>query len=73
MPRCSIVLAEKPMAEVTVDLEHQTLELPDGKKVTFPIDQFSKTCLLNGTDDLGYLLSFLGKVEAYERQSGLSL
>ena len=66
-------LAEVPMAEVSVDLEQQTLELPDGKKVTFPIDQFSKTCLLSGTDELGYLLSFLGKVEEYERQSSFGL
>jgi len=65
--------AERPMAEITIDLEHQTLEMPDGKKVTFPIDQFSKTCLLSGTDELGYLLSFLGKVEAYEKQSDFSL
>jgi 3-isopropylmalate/(R)-2-methylmalate dehydratase small subunit len=66
-------LAKTPLAEVTVDLEHQTLELPDGKKATFPIDQFSKTCLLSGTDELGYLLSYLGKVEDYERQSGFGL
>jgi 3-isopropylmalate/(R)-2-methylmalate dehydratase small subunit len=65
--------AKDPLVEVTVDLEHQTLELPDGKKVTFPIDQFSKTCLLSGTDELGYLLSFLGKVEEYERQSDFNL
>jgi 3-isopropylmalate/(R)-2-methylmalate dehydratase small subunit len=66
-------LAEVPLAEVTVDLERQTLELPDGKKATFPIDQFSKTCLLSGTDELGYLLEFLGKVEEYERKSSFGL
>ena len=65
--------AERPMAEITIDLEHQTLEMPDGKKVAFPIDQFSKTCLLSGTDELGYLLSFLGKVEEYEKQSDFGL
>jgi len=65
--------AERPTAEITIDLEHQTLEMPDGKKVAIPIDQFSKTCLISGTDELGYLLSFLGKVEEYERKSGLGL
>jgi len=65
--------AERPTAEITIDLEHQTLEMPDGKKVGFPIDQFSKTCLISGTDELGYLLSFLGKVEEYERKSGFGL
>jgi 3-isopropylmalate/(R)-2-methylmalate dehydratase small subunit len=67
------LFSEKPLAELTVDLEDQTLELPDGKKAAFPIDQFSKTCLLSGTDELGYLLSYLGKVEAYERQNSLDL
>lgn len=62
-------LAHDPLAEVTVDLVNQVLALPDGSKAVFPIDQFSKTCLLSGTDELGYLLSFLGKVEDYERQT----
>jgi 3-isopropylmalate/(R)-2-methylmalate dehydratase small subunit len=65
--------AEIPMAEVSVDLEHQTLTLPDGKAVSFPIDQFSKTCLLSGMDELGYLLSFLEKVDEYEKQHSLDL
>ena len=65
--------AEVPMAEITIDLEEQTLVLPDGEKIIFSIDQFSKTCLLTGTDELGYLLSFLGKVEGYEKQSNFGL
>lgn len=65
--------AKNPLSEITVDLEHQTLELPDGEKVTFPIDQFSKTCLLSGRDELGYLLSYLGKVEKYEEQQNFNL
>jgi 3-isopropylmalate/(R)-2-methylmalate dehydratase small subunit len=67
------LLSKNPLAQVTVDLEQQTLQLPDGKNVTFPIDKFSKTCFLSGTDEMGYLLSFLGKVEEYERQSDLNL
>ena len=73
MPNYWVCSHKNPLAEVTVDLENQTLELPDGNKVTFPIDKFSKTCLLSGTDEMGYLLSFLGKVESYERQSALAL
>lgn len=65
--------AKNPLSEITVDLEHQTLELPDGEKVTFPVDQFSKTCLLSGRDELGYLLSYLGKVEKYEEQQNFNL
>jgi 3-isopropylmalate/(R)-2-methylmalate dehydratase small subunit len=59
---------EDPTTEVTVDLESQTLTLPDGRAVTFPIDAFSKECLLNGVDQLGYLLNLQDEVEAYEAE-----
>jgi 3-isopropylmalate/(R)-2-methylmalate dehydratase small subunit len=59
--------AEDPQASVTVDLESQTVTLPDGRAVTFPIDGFSKHCLLNGVDQLGYLLSLDEAAAAYER------
>jgi 3-isopropylmalate/(R)-2-methylmalate dehydratase small subunit len=55
-----------PQAEVTIDLEKQSLILPSGATVTFPIDNFSKTCLLNGVDELGYLLGFEERIAAYE-------
>lgn len=57
---------EDPTTQVTVDLESQTLTLPDGRGVTFPIDGFSKHCLLNGVDQLGYLLGLEQETAAYE-------
>ena len=57
---------EDPNTEVTIDLETQTLTLPDGRAVTFPIDGFSKHCLLNGVDQLGYLLSLDAAASEYE-------
>jgi 3-isopropylmalate/(R)-2-methylmalate dehydratase small subunit len=48
--------AEQGCVEVTVDLAAQKLSLPDGEAVDFPIDLFSKKCLLEGVDSLGYLL-----------------
>ncbi|QPC81004.1 3-isopropylmalate dehydratase small subunit [Phototrophicus methaneseepsis] len=57
---------EDPSTEVTVDLEEQKLVLPDGRKVEFPIDGFSKYCLLNGVDQLGYLMSMDDDIVAYE-------
>lgn len=54
-------------AEVTVDLRQQLLTLPDGRSVTFPIDDFSKTCLLEGIDQLGYLQKQEDKIIAYEQ------
>ena len=59
-------LRADPDAEVTVDLASQTLTLPDGEKVTFPIDPFAKHCLLNGVDQLGFLLGEMAAIEAYE-------
>ena len=50
------LVEEAPNAELTIDLASQTLTLPGGQVVTFPIDAFSKTCLLNGVDELGYIL-----------------
>jgi 3-isopropylmalate/(R)-2-methylmalate dehydratase small subunit len=62
-----ISLAEEdPTTTVVIDLAAQTLTLPDGRAVTFPIDGFSKHCLLNGVDQLGYLLSLEAETAAYE-------
>ena len=64
-----ISLAEEdPSTQVTVDLESQTLTLPDGRAVPFPIDGFSKYCLLNGVDQLGYLASLENDVLDYEAE-----
>jgi len=60
---------EAPSAEIHVDLASQTLELPDGKKVKFPIDGFSKACLLNGVDELGYILGFENEIAAFEART----
>jgi 3-isopropylmalate/(R)-2-methylmalate dehydratase small subunit len=57
---------EDPSAEVTVDLETQTLTLADGRQVTFPIDNFSRYCLLNGVDQLGFLLGLDDQINTYE-------
>ncbi len=60
------VLAEIPHAELSIDLAAQTVTLPTGQVVSFPIDGFSKTCLLQGTDEMGYLLRFETQIAAYE-------
>jgi len=57
---------EAAHAEVTIDLASQTVTLPGGQVVSFPIDAFSKTCLLNGVDELGYIQGFEKKIEEYE-------
>ncbi len=57
---------EDPSTSVSVDVEAQTLTLPDGRAVSFPLDGFAKYCLLNGVDQLGYLLALDDDVRAYE-------
>jgi 3-isopropylmalate/(R)-2-methylmalate dehydratase small subunit len=60
-------MAEKdPTLEITVDLPSQTVTLPGGKSVSFPIDDFSKQCLLAGVDQLGYILKQAARIQAYE-------
>ena len=59
------LVEEVPNTELTVDLESQTLSFPHGS-VTFPIDPFNKTCLLNGVDELGYIMGFEKEIAAYE-------
>jgi len=67
------LLEEDPNTVVAVDLASQTLRLPDGRAVTFPIDAFSKTCLLNGVDEIGYVLGMRDKIEAFEvRQAAVA-
>ena len=60
---------EDPSASVTVDVEAQTLTLPDGRRAPFPLDGFSKYCLLNGVDQLGYLMNLDDEVRGYESSS----
>jgi 3-isopropylmalate/(R)-2-methylmalate dehydratase small subunit len=52
--------------QVTVDLQAQTVSWSGQTPLKFPIDPFSRTCLLNGVDELGYLQKFEKQAEAYE-------
>jgi 3-isopropylmalate/(R)-2-methylmalate dehydratase small subunit len=60
------LLAVGSGARVKVDLERQTLTLPDGQAVQFPVDAFPKRCMLLGVDELGYLLQFEKEIGGYE-------
>ena len=67
------LLEEAPDVTLAIDLAEQALILPDGRQVSFPIDGFSKKCLLNGVDELGYLQSFEEQIADYERQQRILL
>ena len=53
-------------ATLQVDLASQTLTLPDGTKVRFPVDSFSKTCMMDGVDELGWFLKQEPAIAQYE-------
>jgi len=59
------LIEEVPNAELSVDLASQTLSFPHGS-ATFPIDSFNKTCLLNGVDELGYIMDFEKEIATFE-------
>jgi len=61
------LVEEDPDTAVTINLATQSVSLPDGRTVSFPIEPFSKTCLLEGIDQLGYLLKQEDKILAYEQ------
>ncbi len=60
--------------KLSVDLLTQRLTLPDGESVEFDVDPFSKTCLVDGVDEIGYILKQLPAIEAFEatRVGGLN-
>jgi 3-isopropylmalate/(R)-2-methylmalate dehydratase small subunit len=67
-----LMASHTPSAQVTVNLVTSTLTLPDGETVTFPVPPFSRYCLLNGIDELGFLLGTsddAGKYESAHRSS----
>jgi 3-isopropylmalate/(R)-2-methylmalate dehydratase small subunit len=63
-------LLANPGTEVTIDVASTTLTLPDGTAVKFPLEGFARYCLLNGVDELGFLLSQDAAIRAYERSHG---
>lgn len=60
---------ENPATRVRVDLPSQEVEILDtGDKETFEINEYKKTCLMNGYDDIDYLLSIKDQIEAFEQK-----
>ncbi|MDR1171304.1 MAG: 3-isopropylmalate dehydratase small subunit [Bacteroidales bacterium] len=57
-----------PETKIRIDLEKQEITLlATGEKESFDINPYKKTCLLNGYDDIDYLLSMKDEIEAYEK------
>jgi len=60
-------LLANPGVQVRIDLAATSLSLPNGTNVKFPIESFARYCLLNGVDELGFLLSQSAEIEKFEK------
>jgi 3-isopropylmalate/(R)-2-methylmalate dehydratase small subunit len=60
------LVSDSPQAEVTIDLESQQVSFGSGRSVQFTLDPFARHCLMEGVDQLGYLLSKEDAIRAYE-------
>lgn len=61
-------IEKDPQTKIKVDLENQTITLlQTGESETFEINKYKRTCLLNGYDDIDYLLNMKDKIEAFEK------
>ena len=67
LPEATVqALMQRPDDELVVDVAAKVLRTPDGATHSFPLDAFAQTCLLQGVDELGYLLARHTDIERYE-------
>jgi 3-isopropylmalate/(R)-2-methylmalate dehydratase small subunit len=62
------LVEEEPETRIVVNLQEQKVVLPDGQELGFDIDPFRKMCLLQGVDDLGYIMMKEDAIRAHEAQ-----
>lgn len=61
-----------PATKITLNLEEQTIKLEDGTSEKFEINAYKKTCLINGYDDIDYLLSLREEIKEYDENNALA-
>jgi 3-isopropylmalate/(R)-2-methylmalate dehydratase small subunit len=61
-------LLKNPGIELSIDVREQAIELPDGGRIRFQLEPFARHCLLNGVDQLGFLLQQDNAITHYEQQ-----
>ena len=61
-------LLDNPGVELALDVESRSLSLPDGRVAEFPLESFSRYCLLNGVDQLGFLLNRAEDISRFENR-----
>jgi 3-isopropylmalate/(R)-2-methylmalate dehydratase small subunit len=64
------IFAQATDATLSVDLEAQIISIDaTGEKESFEINSYKKTCMINGYDDIDYLINSIGEIENFEKQS----
>ena len=63
-------LLSSPGAEVAIDLAERSVALADGTKATFPIEPFARYCLMQGVDELDFLIAQEAAIAAHEKRTG---
>ncbi|UJR79331.1 3-isopropylmalate dehydratase small subunit [Sandaracinus amylolyticus] len=71
-PHAALIAAVQanPKIEIEIDLENERVKW-NGCTATFPIDEFAKHCLVQGIDELGYLVAYADRIRAFERRHDL--
>ncbi len=63
-------LLEHPGVELSIDVREQVVTLPDGGRIAFQLEPFARHCLLEGVDQLGFLLQHDEAIAAFEARMG---
>jgi 3-isopropylmalate/(R)-2-methylmalate dehydratase small subunit len=61
-------LLDNPGVELNIDVRSQAIDLPDGSQIRFELEPFARHCLLEGVDQLGFLLQGAKGIDRYERE-----
>jgi 3-isopropylmalate/(R)-2-methylmalate dehydratase small subunit len=59
-------IEKNPAIDITVDLENQTVSIEDGQSESFEINPYKKACLINGYDDIDYLLNLRTEIKEFD-------
>ncbi|HVI56840.1 MAG TPA: 3-isopropylmalate dehydratase small subunit [Luteibacter sp.] len=61
-------LLDNPGIELRIDIADGSIRLPDGGTIRFDLDAFSRHCLLNGVDQMGFLLRQEAAIDTFEHR-----
>ena len=66
LKKCIEAIQKNPETELTVDLENQVVRLNESTSEKFEINAYKKTCMINGQDDIDYLIGLHNEIKAFD-------